>query len=152
MAGDSSKKSKIKESDLTRLKYFDQLSPLLARLHEDGCQRDTASNRYFHYDQYCMLLLLHMFTPIVTSMRGIQQASELKSSKESSPNPRDPLLTVHKQRTILAQRIFSIALGYERLNDQQTMRSDAALQVAAGVTPAEDEPRVDADAFFPARV
>jgi hypothetical protein len=31
-----------------------------------------------HYDQYCLLLLLYLFNPIVTSLRGIQQASELK--------------------------------------------------------------------------
>jgi len=50
------------------------------------------------------------------------------------------LMTIHKQRTMLAQRIFSIALGYEDLNDQQSMRTDAALQTAAGVRPEEDQP------------
>ena len=64
----------------------------------------------------------------------------LDSINEAIPDPRDPLMTVHDQRTMLAQRIFSIALGYEDLNDQQTLRTDAALQVAAGVTPEEDEP------------
>jgi len=56
------------------------------------------------------------------------------------PDPRDPLMTVHDQRAMLAQRIFSIALGYEDLNDQQTMRTDAALQAAVGVAPVEEEP------------
>ena len=74
----SAGKDKIKESDVTGLKYFDQLAPLLSRLHEEGCQRDAANNRTLHYDQYCMLLLLYLFNPIVTSLRGIQQASELK--------------------------------------------------------------------------
>ena len=55
------------------------------------------------------------------------------------PDPREPSSVVHSQRTMLAQRIFSIALGYEDLNDQQTMRTDPALQVAAGVTPDESE-------------
>lgn len=64
----------------------------------------------------------------------------LDSINTAIPDPRDPVMTVHQQRTMLAQRIFSIALGYEDLNDQQTMRSDAALQVAAGVSPAEAEP------------
>lgn len=73
-----SRKREIKSSDITGLKYFDQLAPLLQRLHKDGCERDTAGNRKLHYDQYCMLLLLYLFNPIVTSMRGIQQASELK--------------------------------------------------------------------------
>lgn len=72
------RKDKIRESDVTGLKYFDQLAPLLERLHDDGCQRDRAGNRSLHYDQYCMLVLLYLFNPIVTSLRGIQQASELK--------------------------------------------------------------------------
>lgn len=73
------KNRKLKESDITGLKYFDQLAPLLERLHEDGCQRDRAGNRTLHYDQYGMLMLLYLFNPIVTSLRGIQQASELKN-------------------------------------------------------------------------
>lgn len=74
----SKSRKKIKSSDITGLKYFDQLAPLLQRLHEEGCDRDTAGNRTLHYDQYCLLLLLYLFNPIVTSLRGIQQASELK--------------------------------------------------------------------------
>jgi len=78
MAATKPKTPKIKEADITGLKYFDQLAPLLKRLHKDGCDRDRAGNRSLHYDQYCMLLLLYLFNPIVTSLRGIQQASELK--------------------------------------------------------------------------
>jgi len=77
--GMAAKKQKIKESDITGLKFFDKLAPLLERLHKDGCQRDLAGNRSLHYDQYCMLILLYFFNPIVTSLRGIQQASELKN-------------------------------------------------------------------------
>lgn len=68
---------KIREEDITGLKYFDKLRPLLERLHEVGCERDKAGNRELHYDQYCMLILLYLFNPIVTSLRGIRQASEL---------------------------------------------------------------------------
>jgi hypothetical protein len=71
-------KKEIEEADITGLKYFDQLAPLLERLHDDGCERDQAGNRSLHYDKYCMLILLYLFNPIVTSLRGIQQASELK--------------------------------------------------------------------------
>lgn len=72
------KREQIRESDVTGLKYFDRLAPLLARLHDDGCERDKAGNRELHYDQYCMLVLLFMFNPVVSSLRAIQQASELK--------------------------------------------------------------------------
>jgi len=72
------KRKEIIESDATGLKYFDKLAPLLERLHEDGCQRDQANRRTLHYDQDCMLMLLYLFNPIVASLRGIQQANELK--------------------------------------------------------------------------
>ena len=69
---------KICEKDVKHLKYFDILAPLLDRLHDDACQRDKAGNRKLHYDQYCQLILLYLFNPVVTSLRGLQQASELK--------------------------------------------------------------------------
>src|SRR6195256_5048392 len=70
-------REKVTERQLTGLKYFDKLAPLLERLHDDGCGRDRAGNRQLHYDQYCLLILLYLFNPIVTSLRGLQQASEL---------------------------------------------------------------------------
>jgi len=75
----SSPASKIQEKDVRGLKYFDQLAPLLERLHDIGCERDFAGNRVLHYDQYCMLILLFLFNPVVKSLRGLQQASELKN-------------------------------------------------------------------------
>ena len=76
MAG--KKRKKIHEQDVTGLKYFDRIAPLLQRLHDDACQRDTAANRELHFDQYCMLILLYLFNPVVSSLRAIVQASELK--------------------------------------------------------------------------
>ena len=77
MAGRS--KPKITESDMTGLKFFEKLLPLFERLHEVGCERDTAGNRDLHFDEYCGLVLLFFFHPIVDSLRALQQASELKS-------------------------------------------------------------------------
>ena len=51
------------------------------------------------------------------------------------PDPRRPELITHDQRAMLAQRILAIALGYEDLNDHQTLRDDPALQLAAGKLP-----------------
>ncbi len=89
--GKKKKTKKIKERDITGLKFFDQLAPLLERLHDDGRQRDRAGNRTLHYDQYCMLLLLYLFNPIVTSLRGIQQASELKNVQKKLGSARASL-------------------------------------------------------------
>jgi len=76
MAG--KKREDVREKDVTGLKYFDKLAPLLARLHKVGCQRDKAGNRKLHFDQYCMLVLLFLFNPVVRSLRAIEQASELR--------------------------------------------------------------------------
>ena len=69
------KRPEITNKDVTGLKYFDKLAPLLRRLHDAGCERDRAGNRRLHFDQFCMLELLFLFNPIVSSLRAIEQAS-----------------------------------------------------------------------------
>lgn len=69
---------KVRGKDIKGLKYFDMLLPLLERLHGEKCERDKAGNRELHFDKYCMLVLLYMFSPTVTSLRAIAQASELQ--------------------------------------------------------------------------
>jgi hypothetical protein len=86
MAGQ--RRTEVTVQDVSGLKYFDKLAPLLARLHDDGCQRDAAGNRTLHYDQYCMLVLLYLFNPIVTSLRGLQQASQLEKVSKRLGSPR----------------------------------------------------------------
>jgi len=71
--------TKIRERDVRGLKYFRKLRPLFDRLHGDGCARDRAGNRTLHFDQYCCLVMLFMFNPVVSSLRAMQQASGLKN-------------------------------------------------------------------------
>jgi len=68
----------IRSEQIQGLKYLKLLLPLLGELHEVGCARDKAGNRKLHYDQYCLLVLLFLFSPVVRSLRALQQASELK--------------------------------------------------------------------------
>src|SRR5690242_378622 len=56
------------------------------------------------------------------------------------PDPRWLPIVVHDQRSMLAQRITAIALGYEDLNDHQALRCDPALQLAAGKVPDREMP------------
>jgi IS4 transposase len=67
----------VREADLRGFKYFQVLGPLLEGLQTIGTARDKAGNRRLFYDQYTALLLLYFFSPIVTSLRGLQQASGL---------------------------------------------------------------------------
>jgi hypothetical protein len=78
----------IRDRDIVGLKYFDRLMPLLERLHEIGTARDRAGNRQLFFDQYCTFILLFLFNSIVTSLRGIQQASELKKVQKKLGCPR----------------------------------------------------------------
>jgi len=55
-------------------------------------------------------------------------------------DPRDPAKVIHEQRTMLAQRIFGIALGYEDLNDHNELRRDPLFSVLADKPPKPDEP------------
>lgn len=103
------KKDEITESDITGLKFFDQLAPLLKRLHDDGCERDRAGNRNLHFDQYCMLLLLYLFNPIVTSLRGIQQASALKKVQKKLGCARASLGSLSEATSVFAaERLLGI--------------------------------------------
>ena len=68
-------KPKLTERDLGAFKYFELLQPLLQQLHDAGTERDRAGNRKLFYDQHASLILLYFFNPVVTSLRGIQQAT-----------------------------------------------------------------------------
>ncbi len=72
----------LQDTDLKGWKYFRRLTPLLARLHQAGCERDRAGNRTLHYDQYCTLILLSLFSPLARSLRALSQASGLKKVQE----------------------------------------------------------------------
>lgn len=60
-------------------------------MHEVGCARDKAHNRTLFFDQYCCLVMLFLFNPIVSSLRAMQQASELKKVQRLLGCPRASL-------------------------------------------------------------
>src|SRR6476661_3266979 len=91
MAAPSDDEPKVRAKDVRGLKYLDRLAPLLERLHDVGCESDRAGNRTLHFDHYCLLVLLFLFNPIVTSLRGLQQASELKKVRRKLGCPRTSL-------------------------------------------------------------
>ena len=68
----------IAPHQLQGLKYFANVSTLLARLRPIATERDRAGNRDLFCDQYIGLLLIYFFNTIVTSLRALQQISELE--------------------------------------------------------------------------
>jgi hypothetical protein len=39
-----------------------------------GCERDKAHNRQLHFDDYCKLVLLYIWNPLIESVHDLQQA------------------------------------------------------------------------------
>ena len=100
----SKKRHKIKEHELQGFKYFKAISKMLESLSDVGCERDLAGNRILHMDQYISLLLLYMFNPICTSLRSLQQASELKKVQKKLGVPRASLGSLSEASTVFDSR------------------------------------------------
>jgi len=105
------KREDVREQDITGLKYFDKLLPLFKRLHEVGCERDKADNRQLHFDQYCTLILLFLFNPIVTSLRALQQASELKKVQRKLGCSRASLGSLSESTAVFEPELLREIIG-----------------------------------------
>jgi hypothetical protein len=125
MAG--KRRDDVREEDVTGLKYFDKLAPLLARLHDVGCQRDKAGNRKLHFDQYCMLVLLFLFNPVVRSLRSIEQASELRKVQRKLGCQRASLGSLSEAKDVFQPELLKEIIA--ELGDQlQPIARDARLK------------------------
>jgi hypothetical protein len=69
----------LTDKDIVCLGHLKRVFPLLDRLHEVGCERDKADNRELHFDDYCKLVLLYTWNPLIDSVRTLQQVVELGS-------------------------------------------------------------------------
>jgi hypothetical protein len=67
---DSDAKQTITARDLQGLKFFKRICPLLKSLHGIVIQRDKAGNSELHMGEYCVLVLMWGFNPVLASMRG----------------------------------------------------------------------------------
>jgi hypothetical protein len=102
----SNKKPKIKESQLAGFKYFKVVDKMLQRLHDAGCQRDKASNRILHMDQYVSLILLYMFNPICDSLRAIHRVSALKKVQKKLGAARASLGSLSEASTVFDSELL----------------------------------------------
>ena len=117
----------IQEKDLQGFKHFKLLLPALARLHDNGCGRDKAGNRKLHFDQYCALFLLYMFNPIVSSLRAIQQASELAKVQRLLGCPRASLGSLSESARVFDPECL-LEVIEELAAELPSIRSDSRLK------------------------
>jgi len=72
-------KEPLTEADLQGFKFFKRLRGLLDSLH--SCADHP--NRRLHFDGYAMGVLFYFFNPVITSLRGLQRASEFKKVQKA---------------------------------------------------------------------
>jgi hypothetical protein len=125
------------------LKYFAMLLPLLEHLHDDHCERDKAGNRNLHYDQYCMLVLLYVLNPTISSLRSLSQASQLAKVQSKLQTDTASLGSLSESsRLFQADRLKSII---EKLSAKvSTTQSDPRLANLPGKLTAVDGSLVNA--------
>lgn len=124
--GDS---SKIRERDIEHLSFFKPLMKILGRLRDCGIERDRAGNRKLHYDQYCCLVLLYLFNPIVSSLRAIQQASELKKVQRILKCPRASLGSLSESVDVFSPELLS-EIVHELYEQLAPIENDASISKA----------------------
>ena len=105
------KKPEIEEEDLQGFKYFKVLRPFLEKLRSVGAERDRAGNRKLHFDQYGSLILLYFFNPIVSSLRGIQQASGLKKVQKALRCSRASLGSLSEATAVFDAEVLKEVIG-----------------------------------------
>ncbi len=127
----------IEEQELQGFKYFQAISGLLEKLHEVGCQRDRAGNRLLHMDQYIALLLLYMFNPLCTSLRSLQQASELQKVQKKLGVPRASLGSLSEAATVFDSQAL-VGVIAELGKQLQPIPVPAKLQDLPGILTAVD--------------
>ena len=100
------KRKDIEDHELKGFKYFKAINKMLESLHDTGCQRDKAGNRNLHMDQYASLILLYMFNPICTSLRSLQQVSELKKVQKFFGASRASLGSLSEASTVFDSKLL----------------------------------------------
>jgi Transposase DDE domain len=69
----------LQDKDIVCLGHLRRVFPLLDRLNDVGCQRDKAGNRQLFFGDYCKLVLLYVWNPLIDSLRQLQAATELRT-------------------------------------------------------------------------
>ena len=108
------------------LKHFKRLLPLLHRLDEVGCDRDKAGNRQLRMSDYCAAVMLYLFSPMINSLRTLQQAMQQPQVKK-----------------VLGLKGFSLGSFSESVRVFEPARLKALIEELAGeLVPLGKDPRL----------
>lgn len=79
---DNRKKRPITGKELQGFRDVGAMRELLTRLHDVGTERDSAGNRELFMDDYCLLVLMWLYNPVIDSLRGLHRTSELPEMRK----------------------------------------------------------------------
>src|SRR5512133_2780348 len=72
------------EKDPTRNRdLLRRAAALFASLKGVGTQRDSAGNRRLFFNEYCSWVLFYAMTPVIESLRALQEASDLQALQQA---------------------------------------------------------------------
>lgn len=136
-------KPPLRPQDIRGAKYLagvmEALRPL--RAHKD------CTNRNLHFDEYVAYLLLYFFNPILTSLRGLQQASTLRKVHEKLGLPRFSLGSFSEARNVFDPSLLEPLIAHlvgqaaESGADPRLASLDVAATIADG-TPIRALPKM----------
>jgi hypothetical protein len=69
----------LTDKDILCLGHLRRVFALLDRLHDVGCERDSAGNRDLFFNDYCKLMLVYIWNPLIGSLRRLQEAASLQT-------------------------------------------------------------------------
>jgi hypothetical protein len=129
-------KPQIAAKNIQGLKYFKRLQPLFAPLHDLGTARDHAGNRQLHFDHYASLILLFFFNPILTSLRGLQQASDLAKVQKKLGCPRTSLGSLSEAARVFDAEPLQHIIG-ELAQQALPLQAGKDAEILRGLTAAD---------------
>jgi len=73
------KDHELGEQDIQCLGHLRKAFSLLDKLQDVGCERDSAGNRQLFFNDYCKLVLLYTWNPLIGSVRDLQKVVGLSN-------------------------------------------------------------------------
>lgn len=110
----SEKREDIREQDITGLKYFDKLLPLFARLHEVGVPAGQGWQSPAPLRPIRCADSAVSFQPVVTSLRALQQASELRNVQRKRKCPRASLSSLSEATEVFEPELLQEIIAEDK--------------------------------------
>ena len=124
----------MEESDIHGLKYLRAFEEMLAPLAD----LPAHGNRRFFMDQYVSLMLLHFFNPVLSSLRSLQQATELRNVQKTLGVARTSLGAMSESAGHVFDPEVLRPILEAAMQQVETLPHDARLDALPGIPTAVD--------------